>query len=89
MKIDIRHIGKLARLHIDDSDLPRFEKEMEAIIDMVNSMAVPQAQSTQLDPAGAMALREDVVCPSFPRGEILANAPQVEAGCVVVPKTVE
>jgi len=36
-----------------------------------------------------MALREDEVRPSFPRGEILANAPQTEAGCIVVPKTVE
>ena len=36
----------------------------------------------------AMALRADVVEPSLPREEVLKNAPQVAAGCVVVPKTV-
>ena len=35
-----------------------------------------------------MTLREDVVEPSLPRDEVLKNAPQVVAGCVVVPKTV-
>ena len=35
-----------------------------------------------------MTLREDVVEPSLPRDEVLKNAPQVAAGCVVVPKTV-
>ena len=30
----------------------------------------------------------DMVEPSLPRDEVLKNAPQVAAGCVVVPKTV-
>ena len=82
MEIDIRHIAKLARLHIDEEQLPRFQKEMEGIIQMVNGMKTP-------DPANAMVMREDVVQPSFPRDQLLANAPQTEAGCVVVPRTVE
>ena len=38
----------------------------------------------------AMRLREDVAKDhKFKREEMLANAPEVQAGCLVVPKTVE
>ena len=89
MEIDIRHIAKLARLHIDEEQLPRFQKEMEGISQMVNGMKTPAQMDLRPDPANAMVLREDVVQPSFPRDQLLANAPQTEAGCVVVPRTVE
>ena len=66
MEIDIRHIAKLARLHIDEEQLPRFQKEMEGIIQMVNGMKTPAQMDLRPDPANAMVLREDVVQPSFP-----------------------
>ena len=34
ISIDIKHIAKLARLKIDDSELPRYESEMRDIIGM-------------------------------------------------------
>ena len=43
-----------------------------------------------LNPEDAMTLREDkAVTDKFRREELLANAPEVQAGCLVVPKTVE
>ena len=37
-----------------------------------------------------MTLREDIaVTNKFKREELLSNAPEVQAGCLVVPKTVE
>ncbi|MEG0895322.1 MAG: Asp-tRNA(Asn)/Glu-tRNA(Gln) amidotransferase subunit GatC [Oscillospiraceae bacterium] len=36
-----------------------------------------------------MELREDVVENKFKRDEILKNAPQIKAGCIVVPKVIE
>ena len=36
-----------------------------------------------------MIFRGDVVEHHYDRKELLANAPQVKAGCVVVPKVVE
>ena len=89
MEIDIRHIAKLARLHIDEEQLPRFQKEMEGIIQMVNGMKTPAQMDLRPDPANAMVLREDVVQPSFPRDEMLKNAPETAAGCLMVPKVVE
>ena len=32
MKIDIKHIAKLSRLHIEESDVEKFQKEMQDII---------------------------------------------------------
>lgn len=61
---------------------------MQNIIEMVERL--PEMETGDLSPKveDTMTLREDVVEPSLPRDEVLKNAPQVAAGCVVVPKTV-
>lgn len=87
--IDIRHVAKLARLHVEDADVPRLQAQMADIVRMVEKL--PEFEDTRLplDEKDAMTLREDEVRPSMPRDEVLANAPKTEAGCVVVPKIVE
>lgn len=87
--IDIRHIAKLARLKIDDSELERYESEMTDIIKMVEAM--PEInEELIIDPNNAMELREDKLSEDkLSRDVMLKNAPKVVAGCVVVPKTVE
>ena len=43
-----------------------------------------------LDESNSMILRKDeAVTGKYSRQELMANAPQVKAGCLVVPKTVE
>lgn len=89
MNIDIKHIAKLARLKIEDEKLSKFESDMESIVNMVENLPDINEELT-LDPKNAMELRKDVaVTKKFTRDELLKNAPQVQAGCVVVPKTVE
>lgn len=89
MDIDIRHIAKLSRLKIDDSELAGYEKEMADIIAMVEAMPDIQDELT-VDVDNVMTLREDVIAEKkIPRDEILKNAPKTVAGCVVVPKTVD
>ncbi len=87
--IDIKHIAKLARLKIDDSELERYESEMTDIIKMVEAM--PEInEELIIDPNNAMHLREDKLSEDkLSRDIMLKNAPKVVAGCVVVPKTVE
>ncbi|MBP1576869.1 MAG: Asp-tRNA(Asn)/Glu-tRNA(Gln) amidotransferase subunit GatC [Oscillospiraceae bacterium] len=90
MKIDINHIAKLARLKMDEQQAEKFARQMEGIIDMVANLPEIDGVADGLDPANPMKLREDVAIPSAAkRNDILANAPQVEAGCVVVPRIVE
>ena len=89
MNIDIKHIAKLARLRIEDDQLDNFESEMENIVGMVEKLPDIQDEMT-LDPDNPMILRKDVaVQDKFTRQELMQNAPQVKAGCLVVPKTVE
>lgn len=89
MNIDIKHIAKLARLRIEDDQLEKFESEMENIVGMVEKLPDIQDEMT-LDPDNPMILRKDVaVQDKFTRQELMQNAPQVKAGCLVVPKTVE
>ena len=89
MNIDIKHIAKLSRLRIEDDQLDKFESEMENIVGMVEKLPDIQDEMT-LDPDNPMILRKDVaVQDKFTRQELMQNAPQVKAGCLVVPKTVE
>lgn len=89
MKIDIKHIAKLSRLRIEDDKLEKFEKDMESIVNMVDRL--PDVEGTlDLNHKDTMTLREDkAVTDKFKREELLKNAPEVQAGCLVVPKTVE
>lgn len=89
MKIDIMHIAKLARLKIGGDEAEKFERQMQNIIGVVEQMPELADDCADVDPAHPMELRCDEIRPSTKREELLKNAPQVQAGCVVVPKTVE
>ena len=88
MEIDIKKIAKLSRLTIEPEREEKFPKDMQNIIEMVERL--PEMGAGDLSPKveDAMTLREDEIAPSLPREEVLKNAPQTAAGCVVVPKTV-
>ena len=89
MKIDIKHIAKLARLRIEDDQVDKFKSEMQNIVDMVEKLPDINDELA-LDTANPMKLREDAaVTNKFTREELMKNAPKVQAGCLVVPKTVE
>ena len=89
MKIDIAHIAKLSRLHIEPEKMDKFEKDMAAIVDMVDRLPDVEDELT-LDAEHPMKFREDLAVENkFRRQEMLANAPVVQSGCLVVPKTVE
>jgi len=89
VKINIRHIAKLSRLHIDENEVEKFEKDMQSIVGMVENLPEFKDYSLGLKASDAMVLREDEIMPSMKRSEVLQNAPQSEAGCIVVPKIVE
>lgn len=89
MNIDIKHIAKLARLKISDNELSKFEGEMQNIVNMVENLPDIDDELV-LDEKNPMILRKDkAVTDKYTRQELMANAPQVKAGCLVVPKTVE
>jgi aspartyl-tRNA(Asn)/glutamyl-tRNA(Gln) amidotransferase subunit C len=89
VKINIRHIAKLSRLHVEENEVEKFEKDMQSIVDMVKNLPEFKETSLELHAEDAMLLREDEILPSMSRKKVLQNAPQTEAGCIVVPKIIE
>ncbi len=89
MSIDIQHIARLAHLRIDDDKLADFEKDMAAIVAMVERL--PDIDEELLPDSGnQMKLRSDIAeDDKYTKKELLVNAPEVQNGCFSVPKTVE
>ena len=89
MEIDIMRLAKLAKLSIPEDKVEEFRKKMEDIIQMVENLPDIDTEGSLVDPTDTMELRKDEVQPSFPRNEMLRNAPYTAAGCILIPKVVE
>ena len=79
MEIDIMRLAKLAKLSIPEEKVEEFRKKMEDIIQMVENLPDLDTQGSLVDPTNTMELRKDEVQPSFPRNEMLQNAPYTAA----------
>lgn len=89
MKVDMNHLMALARLRFDPGELEGYRQDIERMVNMVSNLPDIEGGTSLLDPQNPMALRADVVTPSLPQSDIIACAPAKQAGCIVVPRTVE
>ncbi len=88
-KIDIPYLAKLARLHIRDDELDGFVQDMQAMIEMVDTLPV-EAQTLPPQGTESTQLRQDIaVFGAYATAELMKNAPQTQSDCIVVPRTVE
>lgn len=87
--MDVKRVAKLARLRIPDEKIAKMEADMEDIVRMVENLPDLSSSDALIDVNNTMELRDDVIVPSYPRDEILKNAPKAVAGCIVVPKAVD
>ena len=85
---DVEHVAHLARLGLTPDELSLLEGQLNHILDQYAKLAEldtdaipPTAQTIELE----NILRDDVVTPSLPVGEVLRNAPDSSAGFIVVP----
>ena len=89
MEIDIKRLAKLAKLSIPEDKVEEFSRKMQDIIQMVENLPDLDTEGSLVDPTDTMELRKDEVQPSFPRDEMLRNAPYTAAGCILIPKVVD
>ena len=87
----VRHVAKLARLHLDEPQLQRLEGQLESILEYVAKLR--EVDVTGVEPlAHALpltnVLREDVVEPSLPLEKVLQNAPESDGPFFKVPKVI-
>ena len=88
MELDIKRLAKLAKLKFTPEEEEKYAAKMANIVAMVEKLPDLDASGPLIDPDNPMEFRKDEVEKKYSRDELLANAPEVQAGCVVVPKTV-
>ncbi len=89
---DVVKIAHLARLAIDEADIPRYARELSNILALVEQMN--RVDTTDVEPMAhpldtRQRLRPDVLTEDDQRELFQTNAPQVEAGLYLVPKVIE
>jgi len=87
---DVLHVARLARLQLNDDEVDRMAEQLSSIIGHVQELSA--LDLTGVEPtAHALDLtnqtRPDVARPSWPRDEVLANAPDPADGGFRVPPT--
>ena len=88
MDMDIKRLAKLAKLKFTPEEEEKYADQMANIVAMVEKLPDLDARGPLIDPDNPMEMRKDEVVSRYTRDELVANAPEVQAGCIVVPKTV-
>jgi aspartyl-tRNA(Asn)/glutamyl-tRNA(Gln) amidotransferase subunit C len=86
---DVEHVARLARLALTDEEVEALTHELGAILD--HAADVSALDTADVPPTAhplplVNVLRPDVARSGVPRDEVLAEAPDVEAGRFRVPR---
>ena len=95
MSIDIdtaRKVAKLARIKVEEADLPALAGELSGIVTFMEQLN--EVDVTGIDPMVSVTpmrlkRRADVVTDGDIQAQVLANAPDAREGFFAVPKVVE
>ena len=95
MAIDIetaRKVAKLARIEVDDNDLPKVAEELSGILSFMEELnevdvsdVEPMISVTPME----LKRRQDDITDGNQQSLVLENAPDAKEGFFVVPKVVE
>jgi aspartyl-tRNA(Asn)/glutamyl-tRNA(Gln) amidotransferase subunit C len=88
----VRRIAKLARIRVQEADIPRLQGELNNILGWIEQLSEVDVAGVQPLTGGAqiaLRLREDVVTDGNQAEAILANAPDRVGAFFTVPKVVE
>ena len=88
---EVEHVANLARLNLSEEELARMTGQLDTILSYVDKL--DELDTTGVAPTTHAfsiqnAFREDVVQPSLPREEALANGPKQNEETFIVPKII-
>lgn len=88
----VRHVAKLARLHLSEDQVERFTDQLGSILDYVDQLS--QVDVTDVEPMAhplemPNVLREDEPTQPIDREQALANAPERDEAFFKVPKILD
>jgi len=89
---EVEQIAALARLRLTDDELAHYREQLSAILDYMAKLK--ELDTSAIEPTATVlplrtVLRPDVVTPSLPLAELLANATDAEANMFRVPPVLE
>jgi len=89
---EVRQIAHLARIEIDDNEIPGYAEQLSKILDFVTQMNAVDTDG--IEPLAhplevAAHNRADVVLERDMRESFQSNAPQIENSLYLVPKVIE
>ena len=88
----IKYLEDLSFITLSDEERGRICSDLESIIagmELLSTLDTSSVKEQNLPLNLKTALRKDEVMPSFPRGEILKNAPEADEETFIVPRAVE
>ena len=88
-RADVAAVARLARIDLSDEELDRFATQLAVVVEhaaQVSSLDTASVPPTAHPLPLRNVLRDDEVRPSLDRDEVLAQAPDVEAGRFRVPR---
>ena len=88
----VKRIAKLARIKVEEADIPQLEGELNAIlhwIEQLNEVDVSKVEPLTSVVAMKMKMRKDEVTDGRYPKAIVSNAPAQEDSFFMVPKVVE
>ena len=88
----IRRIAALARIHVDEAEVPALQQELNGIlgwIEQLNEVDVSGVAALTGGADMALPMRDDVVTDGGYADRVLANAPDRVGDFYAVPKVVE
>ncbi len=91
-KEQVEHVAKLARLEVNEDEKAIFARQLSAILTYMDQLK--EVETEGVEPTATVlpaenVFREDVVRPSLPQEQALANAPDQAEGFIRVPKILE
>lgn len=88
----VRRIATLARIHVEDSEVPTLQAELNGIlgwIEQLNEVNIDGVEPLTGAARMALKMREDVVTDGGYPDKVLGNAPERADNYFTVPKVVE
>lgn len=88
----VEHVATLAKINLTQEDSVKLQTELESILnfaDKLNELDVMGILPTTHAVFMKNVLRTDIRENSFDRDSLLANAPEHDGECFIVPKVVE
>ena len=89
MKINVKHVAKLANLPLSKDEEEKFEKQLSSIVEYVeqlNSVDTKDVEITSQITGLENVTREDDTTPSLPQEEAISNSKSTHNGLFKVKK---